>query len=214
MITIKLMDEEKNRIISIKPTNPGFLLITYFDGTQKTIEVFDAPGSSSIEESSPILEGKSELFCPHCREELIDCYHFVYFSKIVKDKVYSFDSSEWKEEVVSRVCSKCLISLREWELEELFIEYIVVNEEAEGLKGTLRMEPVTCTPGNCPGIKKAAWNTCSIELNCASYPNCLKTLKCEEDWRIEKDGSKITLSNLTKPDNIDKILENPDKYDV
>ena len=214
MITMKLMADDQNRITSIKPTNPGFLLITYADGTEKTIEVFDAPERSCIEESSPILEGKSELFCPHCDEELIDCYHFIYFSKIVKDKVYSFNSSEWDEEVVSRVCSKCLVSLREWELNELFVEYIIVNKDLDGLKGTLRMEPVTCTPGNCPGIKKAVWNTYSIELECASYPNCLKTLKCEEDWRIDKDGSKISLHNFTKPENINTILDNPDKYDV
>lgn len=215
MDTINKVDnKDAKRIINVKPTDPGFLLITYSDSSQETIDVINAPGEKEIQESSPILEGASKYFCPHCSEELLDCYHFVYFSKIIKGKVYSFSTEEWEEKVVSRVCAKCSISIFEWELNELYIEYLELDSGQEGLTGILRLEPVTENPGTCPGIREIAWNTLSIESKCQGYPKCLKTGECVKDWRIKLDSSKISVSNLVNPDNLDLLRNYHNKEDV
>lgn len=205
----------KKKIIRVKPTNPGFLLITYSDHSNKLIEITDAPSYDDINDISPTLSGVSNKTCPHCQAKLVDNYNYVYFSKVIKDKVYSFDQSEWEEIIVDRQCKYCRIEIFDWELAELYIEYLESLTGEGGLEGVFRMEPVTNIPGKCPGLRKVACNGLSSEMRCDGYPECLKTMECKEDWHIIVNGSKISLSNIRKPGNIKKILKVfKNKYDV
>tara|TARA_R110000824_G_scaffold90756_6_gene221408 strand:- start:497 stop:1132 length:636 start_codon:yes stop_codon:yes gene_type:complete len=208
------MTNEDVRITSIRPTNPGFLLIQFSDGTARTIEISEAPLEDAVNDISPICEGASKERCPHCEGRLKDQYRYVFFSKIIKGKVYSFNSREWNEEVVAQICSNCLVNIFEWEKNELYLEYRSVDKRRKGLTGTLRLEPMTLTPGNCPGHRKVAWLDKEAELFCETYPRCLKTRECKEDWRILVDNSKIRLSNLLKTSNANKFFDKYEKYDV
>jgi hypothetical protein len=205
----------EKKIIRVKPTNPGFLLITYSDSSEKLVEIKNAPDSEEINDISPTLHGVSENICPHCQAKLIDYYNYVYFSKIVKDRVYSFDQNEWEEIIVNRYCEYCKVDIFEWEMTELYLDYIESLTGNGGLDGVFRLEPVTNSPGNCPGHRKVACNGISDEMKCAGYPECLKTMECKEDWHIMVKGSKISLINMHKPGNIKKILKVfKNKYDV
>jgi hypothetical protein len=208
---MKMMQKDSTRILSIKPTSPGFLLVQYKDGTAETIETFDAPKESEVLHDSPVFEGHSDEACPHCQDEMVNQYRFVFFSRIVGGKVYSFNSRDWDEQVVAQSCTSCAIPIFAWEKRELYLEYAQIDKRRKGLSGTVRIEPVTQTPGNCPGEKMVAWKDAEARLECQGYPRCVRTGECKEDWRISIGNSKISTTNLFKAGNADRFFE---KYDV
>jgi hypothetical protein len=208
------VSKNKKKIVSIKPTKPGFLLVVYADKTTELIEVYEAPLRKDISEGSEVFKGMSDQPCPHCGTHLNVLYQYLFKIKIVNDKVYSYDTKKHEEYIKGQYCPKCNIQVFAWEIAELFVDYIQIHTSKKGLEGTLRLEPITGTPGNCPGIKQCAWKEHNAVLTCDGYPQCLKTRECNEDWRITIDKSKITLSKLIKPRSVNKLFKQYKEYNV
>lgn len=199
------------KVFAIKPTKPGYLLIKYLDGDSVMRTISEAPKVSEIVLGSPIMVGDSKSICPHCNSELKDLYRFVYFSKIINGRVYSYDSSDWREEIISISCESCGVTIFDWELSELYIDYIPLNDSGN-LSEVIRLEPVICFPGKCPGERAIAINDTCMNCRCSNYPKCLRTMNCEEDWRIVIGDDKIKLTSVTSSSCIEKILS--DNYNV
>lgn len=189
----------------MKPSRPGFLLIEYSTGEVDYVETWQAPKEKDVSKGSPILYGDSEYECPYCENGLMEFYSYEFFCRIVNGKVYSYDTSEFKERIESRACPNCGITIFEWEIAEPFLEYEYITGSHE-ISHTVRMEPVACVPGVCPGKKKIAVGNYQFLTRCSEYPKCIRTKKCKEDWQVIVGDDKISIAALDLPRSLKRLL--------
>jgi len=186
-----VLDFTAKKIKLIRPTKPGFLLLQYANGEKEIISVFDAPNLSSVITESPDLVGHSFSLCPYCSDFLNEKYKYIYYAKVIKGRVYSYRSKEFKEIILERSCDSCKISLFEWEIDSPFIEAEHIT--FLGVRTLIRKEMVIMSPNVCPGVRLVAIGNKQHVSTCEEFPRCKNTMVCLPDWHITINKSKITI---------------------
>lgn len=196
----------QKRIVSVKPTHPGFLLVTYSDGDRYLADVKDAPFSVDILTESPTMYGPTDCLCQYCGNFLVEFYKYHFFSRIIRGRVYSYNSKDFSEKITQRICTTCNITLFAWEEKCSFVEIVHIQPQHGGKPIFARLEPIYMHPSFCPGKRNVAIGDFSLEAFCENKTICKSSGVCSQNWHVNINNSKIPLERLYDSSILQTIL--------